>query len=182
MKNTWFIADTHFSHANIIKHTNRPFGDVETHDRVLMENWNRHVARQDDVYFLGDFAFKYKDRAKEIRRRLHGAQIFFIEGNHDAAARQIRNSFAWFDSVKMVEVNGQKIWLSHYAHRVWDRAHYGVWHLYGHSHHSLPDDPHAQPRCGRRRNGCSLGPSRTLRHRRRSHRRTATARLSTRPL
>jgi hypothetical protein len=44
----------------------------------------------------------------------------------------------------MVEVNGQPIWLSHYAHRVWLRAHYGAWHLYGHSHHSLPDDPHAR--------------------------------------
>jgi calcineurin-like phosphoesterase family protein len=144
MKNTWFIADTHFSHANIIRYSKRPFADVESHDQILIENWNRHVAREDDVYFLGDFAFKFRDRAKEIRRQLHGAQIFFIEGNHDSAARQIRTSFAWFNSVKMVEVNGQPIWLSHYAHRVWLRAHYGAWHLYGHSHHSLPDDPHAR--------------------------------------
>jgi hypothetical protein len=44
----------------------------------------------------------------------------------------------------MVEVNGQPIWLSHYAHRVWMRSHHGAWHLYGHGHHSLPDDPHAR--------------------------------------
>jgi calcineurin-like phosphoesterase family protein len=35
--------------------------------------------------------------------------------------------------------DGQDIFLSHYAHRVWNRAHYGVIHLYGHSHSSLPD-------------------------------------------
>ena len=80
MKNTWFIADTHFSHANIIRYTKRPFADVEAHDQMLIDNWNRHVASEDDVYFLGDFAFKFRDRAKEIRRQLHGAQIFFIEG------------------------------------------------------------------------------------------------------
>ena len=28
--------------------------------------------------------------------------------------------------------------LMHYAMRVWDRSHHGSWHLYGHSHGSLP--------------------------------------------
>ncbi|GJD90610.1 hypothetical protein BHAOGJBA_4152 [Methylobacterium hispanicum] len=32
----------------------------------------------------------------------------------------------------------QGLWLSHYAHRVWPRMHYGDLHLYGHSHGSLP--------------------------------------------
>ena len=39
----------------------------------------------------------------------------------------------------MVEISGQAIWLSHYAHRVWPKAHYGAWHLYGHSHGKLPE-------------------------------------------
>lgn len=33
-----------------------------------------------------------------------------------------------------------RIWLSHYAHRVWPQSHYGSFHLYGHSHGNLPDD------------------------------------------
>ena len=28
--------------------------------------------------------------------------------------------------------------------RVWNKSHYGSWNLYGHSHGSLPDDPHAR--------------------------------------
>jgi calcineurin-like phosphoesterase family protein len=34
----------------------------------------------------------------------------------------------------------QRIWLSHYAHRVWPRMQHGVWHLYGHSHGNLKDE------------------------------------------
>ena len=60
MKSTWFISDTHFSHANIVRYSKRPFTDVETHDQVLIDNWNRHVGQGDDVYFLGDFAFKFR--------------------------------------------------------------------------------------------------------------------------
>ena len=143
MKSTWFVSDTHFGHTNIIRYSKRPFVDAAEHDEALIANWNRSVAPTDDVYFLGDFVFKSKDRAIDIRNRLNGAQFYFIEGNHDSVAHQIRATFAWYDAVKMVDVNGQKIWLSHYAHRVWDRSHHGVWHLYGHSHHNLPDDPNA---------------------------------------
>ena len=78
MKSTWFISDTHFSHANIVRYSKRPFTDVETHDQVLIDNWNRHVGQGDDVYFLGDFAFKFRDRAKEVRRKLHARKSFSL--------------------------------------------------------------------------------------------------------
>jgi calcineurin-like phosphoesterase family protein len=46
-------------------------------------------------------------------------------------------------SVKAAEmsVKGQPIVLCHYAMRVWNRAHHGAWHLYGHSHGKLPEAP-----------------------------------------
>lgn len=34
--------------------------------------------------------------------------------------------------------NGKRLWLSHYAHRVWPAGHHGSYHFYGHSHGSLP--------------------------------------------
>jgi calcineurin-like phosphoesterase family protein len=142
MKNTWFIADTHFGHANILRYSKRPFADVEAHDLALIENWNAHVRRGDDVFHLGDFAYKSRESALSILERLNGT-LHFIEGNHDDIAHQIRARFAWYDKVKMIKVNDRRIFLSHYAHRVWDRSHHGAWHLYGHSHASLPDDPNS---------------------------------------
>jgi calcineurin-like phosphoesterase family protein len=35
----------------------------------------------------------------------------------------------------------QLIVLHHYAQRVWNKSHYGSWHLYGHSHNKLPEIP-----------------------------------------
>lgn len=51
----WFTSDTHFSHTNIIKYTGRPFATVEEMNRNLVDNWNKFVAVDDQVFFLGDF-------------------------------------------------------------------------------------------------------------------------------
>ena len=91
----------------------------------------------------GDFAYGNKDYARFIRDRLNG-NIYFIKGNHDKAVYQIQHSFIWFKDVHEVTVNfDQKVWLSHYAHRTWPKSHHGVWHLYGHSHGSLPESPNS---------------------------------------
>lgn len=154
-KNSFFLSDTHYGHSNIVKYSKRPFASdreiaedvidketIDAHDECLIANWNAMVKQGDDVYFLGDFAFKNVEKAASIRRRLNGT-IFFIEGNHDQAAFKIRDRFAWYDSVKKVRVNDKEFFLSHYAHRVWLKSHHGCIHLYGHSHNSLPDDPNA---------------------------------------
>ncbi len=37
----------------------------------------------------------------------------------------------------------QDIVMLHYSMRVWNKSHHGSWHLYGHSHGTLPDDPNS---------------------------------------
>lgn len=143
MSNTFAIADSHFSHSNILKYCNRPFSNAEEHDEQLIKNWNELVKPGDNVYHLGDFGLLPEPRAREIRRRLNG-NIFFIEGNHDKTTFKIKDTFIWYHQVRMVKVDGVDFWLSHYSHRVWPRSHHGVIHLYGHSHNTLPDDPNAR--------------------------------------
>lgn len=58
MSKTWFTADTHFGHSNIITHCSRPFASVDEMDRCLTANWNAVVQPDDDVYVVGDFAFR----------------------------------------------------------------------------------------------------------------------------
>lgn len=54
----WFTSDTHFSHANVLHFTDRPFGDIAHMDRALINAINGRVAPTDDLYILGDFSYQ----------------------------------------------------------------------------------------------------------------------------
>jgi calcineurin-like phosphoesterase family protein len=138
----FITSDTHFFHANIIKYCNRPFANPEEMNAVLVKNWNAKVDPHDEVYHLGDFALSTPQQAEKIREQLNG-NIFLVKGNHEHAALQAKQCFAWIRDVYELRVGKQALWLSHYAHRVWNKSHHGVWHLYGHSHGTLPDDPNS---------------------------------------
>ena len=83
------------------------------------------------------------EKTREILDSLNG-KIFLIRGNHDKAAEHklCASRFEWIKDYFFLALNGGiKIALMHYVMRVWDRKHYGTWHLYGHSHWRLPPEP-----------------------------------------
>jgi calcineurin-like phosphoesterase family protein len=133
--NYFFTSDSHFGHSNlIIKHHCRPFSTIEEHDETLIQNYNSIIQPKDIVYCLGDFA--WKDPEKYLSK-LNGAWIL-IRGNHDPL--NIYNvGFQFVKDVYFIQIHGQYIFMSHFPHRVWNRSHYGTWHLYGHCHNILPD-------------------------------------------
>ena len=146
MNTTYFTADTHFGHENIIKYTKRPFATANHMDEILIANWNSVVGPDDEVYHLGDFALCNVEPCKRILDRLNG-KIYLIRGNHEKTALSMPDRFEWVkDYHEMYHPdpagNGkQMIVLMHYAMRVWNASHHGSWQLYGHSHGTLPDDP-----------------------------------------
>jgi len=140
MTNIYFTSDTHFGHKILIDKNLRArrFSSIEEHDELIIENWNKTVKRGDMVYHLGDFA--WHDVAK-YRKRLNG-QIHLIKGNHDRLKSPEKAMFESISDIRSINVlDGQKVYLCHYAMRVWNQSHHGSWHLYGHSHGSLLDDP-----------------------------------------
>ncbi len=139
MAATWFTADTHFGHASIIRHCRRPYADARAMDAALAAAWNAVVQSDDEVWHLGDFAFRSAQDAAAYLRRLNG-RVHLVWGNHDTP--QTRADPAWASSQPMAEVvvDGQALVLCHYAMRVWPGSHRGALHLFGHSHASLPGD------------------------------------------
>lgn len=143
----WFTSDHHFGHQNIIRFSNRPFASTAEMNEVMVQRWNARVAPGDVVYHLGDFAFLPPPGIRALREQLHGT-IRLLRGNHDKSIDACASCFDWIKDYYELKVEDadavggkRKIILLHYALRVWNASHHGAWHLYGHSHGELPDDP-----------------------------------------
>ena len=148
--NIWFTADTHFGHANVIRYNQRPFTSAAEMDEALIENWNQSIGSKDSIYHLGDFTLLGKKSAEDYFQQLNG-KIHLIPGGHDHRwiGKGTYHSGSGHPVVilpplQTIKVSlpdsgqPQLIVLCHYSLRAWDRSHYGSWHLYGHSHGSLP--------------------------------------------
>lgn len=155
----WFTSDTHYNHKNIVRgcsewqeleeggsHQNtRDFDTMEAHNLALVNGINDRVSVDDVLYHLGDWSFGGFDSIKKFRDRLTVRTIHLILGNHDHHIDRnkdgIRGLFTSVNQVSQISIDGHRIFLSHYAHRVWDKHHKNAFHLYGHSHNTLEDRP-----------------------------------------
>jgi len=145
----WFTSDTHFGHLGIISHANRPFSSVEEMDEALIYNINSVVKPNDQLFHLGDFAWK---NHAAYRARINCKNITLVIGNHDPhmANGRPKAEFAklFTDVFQLMQMNlplpppvgSVPVTLCHYAMDVWDRSHYGAFMLHGHSHGTLLPD------------------------------------------
>ena len=157
MSNIFFTADTHFGHSNIIKHSNRPFANIQEHDRELIRCWNEKVTQNDTVYHLGDFSYRTSmSYTANIIKQLNG-NIVLIKGNHDHLAQKISDTGLFpVDKFKLVSSyyelgefkyidaennsqTGPSFALCHYPMRSWNQKHRGAIHLFGHCHGTISD-------------------------------------------
>ena len=138
----YFTADHHFGHANIIKHSSRPFASVEEMDAALMANWNAVVKPQDTVYIMGDLFFRNTVSAEDYLRRLNGKKHLII-GNHDRDWMKKTNLPQFFESVEnMAEINdgAHRITLCHYPMMTWNHIAKGAYMIHGHIHNNTDAD------------------------------------------
>ena len=187
MSKIFLTSDWHFDHGRIITYCRRlnfmndrerkNFLDAEargatseemkqlqyspeTVDRMnsaIIDNINKIVGQDDEIWNLGDVIFGGRGigKLRRLRQRIIANKICLVLGNHDKDivklwnAGDLRDVFAdaYFVTQQPVKINvgEQEIWLSHYAHVVWDQFHKpiklltppNVWNCFGHSHASL---------------------------------------------
>ena len=104
--------------------------DISEMNHKLISNFNEVVNPQDVTVHAGDFCWHKKVDVEKIIKKLNGCHIF-IKGSHDAWMKD-STKYMWR---KMIDRHF--IVVCHYAMRTWERAHYGSWQLYGHSHGRL---------------------------------------------
>ena len=138
----WLTSDTHFCHENILRFCERPFSDIEEHDRILIDNWNSVVEPDDTVFHLGDFCFGGFPKWKEIREQLNG-HIILIKGNHDdhSMTTGAERLFDYVTYQMRITVDGRNVYLNHFpflcfAHGDPNLYHENnlVWAPFGHVH------------------------------------------------
>ena len=132
----FYISDTHFDHFNIMHYDNRRFNTVEEMNAKMIENWNKVVTKDDEVFILGDFCWDKEPRWIELLEQLNG-QKTLIQGNHDITPQKSRRLFADVKEYKVIDDNGRKVVLSHYPIPCFRNHFYGWYHLYGHVHISF---------------------------------------------
>ncbi|WP_417582856.1 metallophosphoesterase family protein [Pelagibacterium sp.] len=134
----FFTADTHFGHRGILGMCSRPFDDIDSHDRALIDAWNAVVAPEDTVWHLGDFAYRCgPQQTRRIFEQLNGTK-HLIRGNHDHKGETLRLPWASINDLTEVTVDDQVFVLCHYGLRTWRNMRRGAIHLFGHSHKRLP--------------------------------------------
>ena len=129
-----FTSDLHLGHANAIGFTSRPFLDVEQMNDGLIRNINETVMANDELWILGDFAFKVNmDAAKQFRDQINCKTVHMITGNHDKDYTR-DHIFQSVQHYKELKTEYGKFILFHYPIYEWNGAHNGTIHLHGHIH------------------------------------------------
>jgi calcineurin-like phosphoesterase family protein len=146
MNNIWFTSDLHFDHTNISGSNSsrwssgyRTFDSVDEMNNTLIDTINKYVKEDDILYFLGDFCFGDHKKTSNYRSLIKCKTIHFIKGNHDKYIEKCRGIFSSICDTSTIKCDEITIFLSHYAHRVWNNSHRDTIHLYGHSHGTIDD-------------------------------------------
>lgn len=153
---TWFTADLHFGHANIISYSGRPFADATAMNQALIERWNASIHPGDTVWVLGDVALGRIDETLALVGELNGRKLL-LTGNHDRCwAGHGRRAEGWterylaagFAEVRQgqthVDVGDRQVLACHFPYRGDSHDHdrfvehrpvdQGAWLLHGHVH------------------------------------------------
>jgi len=114
----YFTADNHFYHGNIIGSCDRPFANVNEMNKAMIDNWNSLITNNDEVYILGDFAYKASgNEVNYILSNLKGKK-YLVKGNHEkylTVSQFNTDHFEWIkDYYVLKHDGGLKLVLFHY--------------------------------------------------------------------
>lgn len=148
----FFTSDQHLGHWNINEYCHRGFSTVEEMDASLIYGWNSVVGPDDKVYHLGDFCLGSSAQAAKYIAQLNGSILFLTNpwhhdgswlsgiGREGLVSKSGHQAFL-LPPIHVLEFDEygdgkypKALVLCHYPFHIWDRSHYGSWHLHGHSH------------------------------------------------
>lgn len=113
----FFTSDLHFCHDKDFVWKDRGFDSVEEMNAAIVENWNKTVYPDDDVFILGDIVLNDTYEGVRLLKQLNGWK-HIIRGNHDTDSKisLIQEECGINDISFAMEIKYKKalFWLSHY--------------------------------------------------------------------
>lgn len=99
---------------------------------------NIHLILGNHDHHMEHNKFIYVNSLKDIKN----TEYLNICNEGDSVNQGVftQHLFSSVQHVKSVKHGNSSFFLSHFAHRVWDKSHHGVIHLYGHSHATIDDE------------------------------------------
>ena len=111
------VISTFVSHNREFLYKPRGFDNVWDMDNAIIENWNKIVDIDDDIYVLGDLMLNDNDEGVRLIKSLKG-HIHIICGNHDSEARRALYADCYnvveVTDAKRLKYDGYHFFLSHY--------------------------------------------------------------------
>ena len=131
-----YIADLHFGHEKVIAFDGRPFENAAQMDEEMIRRWNQAVEKKDEVYILGDFAYRSEHDYVWYLSRLNGKKHLIL-GNHDYRILKDEAAQSYFQSIHhmlSVRDENRELILCHYPLLEWRGYFRGSLHIFGHIH------------------------------------------------
>jgi calcineurin-like phosphoesterase family protein len=158
--NTWISSDLHFFHKNILKfqpNRGNRWANADEMNAWIVNHINETVGPNGVFIHLGDLTFGRYDETVELLSGIKVKEVHSILGNHDDDQHMF-NMCRRLSSVGYTKwwMHGERLTLKfgkneemvcdHFALQVWNKSHYGVMHVHGHTHGSLSNEGYGR-RC-----------------------------------
>ena len=137
---TFFTADQHFGHFNIMRLSKRPFASLDEMNETMIARWNAKVRDGDTVYILGDLFFRAAT-VEPTLQRLKGRKHLVL-GNHDhtwTSKVRLADHFESVQNICEIKIGDKPATLCHYPMLSYPQARRGYM-IYGHIHNNTGDD------------------------------------------
>ena len=139
----WFTSDLHMGHESCVRWEHEAGllpAEVKTaddRDGYILDRWNMRVGPKDEVWIVGDFAYRNTKPIEWYVNRMNGT-LHLIKGNHDdKGAWKERHLFASAHEAHYLKYYGVRMYLHHYPCLTWRSSQHGTYHIHGHCHGDL---------------------------------------------
>ena len=130
----YHLGDWSFGGINNIWNFRKQINCKNIH--LILGNHDHHIEHNKNIRIFSEDWYKFDTLKTPVD----------FDGNNYMVEKlsyidiPVNTLFKSINYVKAVTIGKNKFFLSHFAHRVWDKSHHGVIHLYGHSHATIDDE------------------------------------------